>query len=277
MHDGTETVFAAPAPWARELIGGYAGFRESVPHPVRRVEVPPPRTTLVLAFGGRLRVWRKGGVPRSLAAFVTGPCSGPAIAEHDGVIQCLEVDFPPYAAPIFFAGAAALGSDPVPLSDLWGADAGNLIEQLTQAMDWATRLALVDKALRGRQTIAPPPPRSPIIWAWRELVRTQGGRPIRSLAREIGWSERHFATRFHVIIGTTPKAFARRLRFDAVRRRLESGGLETLCRLAAEYGYADQSHMVRDFQVFAGCAPSTYRRARLKELAGISAEAAGYY
>ena len=65
---------------------------------------------------------------------------------------------------------------------------------------------------------------------------------------------------FRVETGLAPKAAARVIRFDRVRRALPeiitSGG--TLADTAATYGYYDQAHLARDFRELAGCAPTTW-------------------
>jgi AraC-like DNA-binding protein len=46
------------------------------------------------------------------------------------------------------------------------------------------------------------------------------------------------------------------VRFDRVRRAIVPGA--RLAEVAAEAGYFDQSHLVRDFQAFAGCSPTQW-------------------
>ncbi|HEY7007493.1 MAG TPA: helix-turn-helix domain-containing protein, partial [Jatrophihabitantaceae bacterium] len=78
---------------------------------------------------------------------------------------------------------------------------------------------------------------------------------IASIARAVGWSERHLATRFRTEIGLTPKAAARVIRFDRARRMLRA---RTGADVAARCGYFDQSHLVRDFVSFTGLSPSAW-------------------
>jgi AraC-like DNA-binding protein len=54
-----------------------------------------------------------------------------------------------------------------------------------------------------------------------------------------------------------PKTAARLVRFDAVWRRIDERRMRWE-RIAADAGYADQAHFIRDFREFTGTTPSSY-------------------
>lgn len=62
--------------------------------------------------------------------------------------------------------------------------------------------------------------------------------------------------RFREQIGLTPKAYANIVRFNRALE-LARGPKATWAEIALDCGYYDQSHLVRDFQRFAGRAPAT--------------------
>ena len=79
----------------------------------------------------------------------------------------------------------------------------------------------------------------------------------------MGWSHKHLITRFRQQIGLTPKVAARLVRFDGVWRHLDqrasaSGPSWSWSRVAAEAGYADQAHLIRDFRRFTGTTPTGF-------------------
>ena len=94
-----------------------------------------------------------------------------------------------------------------------------------------------------------------------------GGRPrIGRLAREVGWSRKHQAERFALEVGATPKTVARILRFARARRAILDGAPPSgWAGLAQDYGFADQAHLIREFQALAGMTPP--RLARLEPMA----------
>nr|WP_281381784.1 helix-turn-helix domain-containing protein [Conexibacter arvalis] len=84
---------------------------------------------------------------------------------------------------------------------------------------------------------------------------------VRALADGLGVSERQLLRRFRTAVGYGPRTLARVLRFQRFLAGIwePSGataeGVE-LGRLAADAGYADQSHLVRDCRRLAGATPS---------------------
>jgi AraC-like DNA-binding protein len=77
---------------------------------------------------------------------------------------------------------------------------------------------------------------------------------VRDLALSCNLSERQLERLFFERVGLTPKRYARIQRFRSVLSHLEDPsdlGRPKLADVAALYGYADQSHLVRDFKDFA--------------------------
>ncbi|WP_165912990.1 helix-turn-helix domain-containing protein [Tamaricihabitans halophyticus] len=140
-----------------------------------------------------------------------------------------------------------------------------LPERLAEEATWANRFALVDAVLCRlfRDPLLQPDPA--VDWAWLQLTRTAGGMPVAALASEIGWSRRHLLTKFHEQLGLPPKTLARVLRFRRTVALLAPGGSPqvgdgagNLAEIAARCGYADHSHLVREFHALAGCPPTEY-------------------
>jgi AraC-like DNA-binding protein len=143
-----------------------------------------------------------------------------------------------------------------------GPVARDLQEQLRSATTWPARFALLDRCLGDRLA----PDRSPpaeVAQAWRLLMRSRGTRTVRSIARDVGWSERHLANQFRTEIGLTPKVAARVIRFDRAKRLVRNtAGAD----VAARCGYADQSHLIRDFVAFTGLSPRAWLAAEFGNL-----------
>lgn len=92
-----------------------------------------------------------------------------------------------------------------------------------------------------------------ILHACKELTSSMGNYPIRTLARDLGMSERTLERRFINHIGATPKKYARvvRLRNALFQRRRSPSWTD----VAHAVGYYDQSHMIHDFQELYGLSP----------------------
>lgn len=85
------------------------------------------------------------------------------------------------------------------------------------------------------------------------------------LADEVGSSVRQLQRLFAEHVGVGPKWVIRRYRLREVTERMEAGGRIDWAALAADLGYADQPHFVRDFTAMFGETPTRYaeRYARL--------------
>jgi len=92
-----------------------------------------------------------------------------------------------------------------------------------------------------------------VAFAWAQMVTSRGQVRVEQLAAETGWSRKRLWSRFRSQLGLTPKRAAQLIRFDHAAHRLAAGHSAAL--VAAESGYADQSHLHRDVVAFAGVTP----------------------
>jgi transcriptional regulator GlxA family with amidase domain len=95
---------------------------------------------------------------------------------------------------------------------------------------------------------------------WRRLQDSGGRIPVAELVRKSGWSHRHVTARFREQVGLTPKAASRVIRFERAAVSLASGAAG-LADVAAGSGYADQSHLTREFVRLSGDTPARYATA----------------
>jgi transcriptional regulator GlxA family with amidase domain len=187
----------------------------------------------------------------------------PAIVEHGGAQSGIQLQLSPLGARgLLDVPAGELAGLDLHAADLLGRLGDDLQEQLHAADSWGARFRLLDDRLgRALDLDRVPPPE--VRRAWHLLCASGGTARIADVARAVGWSERHLAARFRTEIGLTPKAAARVIRFDRARRMLPgSAG----AFVAATCGYADQSHLVRDFVDFTGLAPSAWLAAEVGNL-----------
>jgi AraC family transcriptional regulator len=102
------------------------------------------------------------------------------------------------------------------------------------------------------------------IWQRRLVIRyidenLAGAIECRDLAKLVGLSRSYFARLFKGAFGEGPRAFV-------IRRRVELSKVlmlqtsQRLCDIALAAGFADQSHMTRQFHQLVGETPSAWRR-----------------
>jgi AraC-like DNA-binding protein len=150
-----------------------------------------------------------------------------------------------------------LGAAVVDMEAVFGADGRQLMEKVREQHTWCGRFAAVDAFLL-RAAERGPTPAPEVSHAWDLLVRTGGAIPIGRVAAEVGWSHKHLITRFTQQVGLTPKTVARLTRFERVLARMRRGHVPGWGRVAADTGYADQPHLIREFREFAGATPATF-------------------
>ena len=92
----------------------------------------------------------------------------------------------------------------------------------------------------------------------REALAVDPGRPLSDLARALAVSPHHLTRVFRALTGHTIARHRMRLRARAALERL-AGGERDLARLAAELGFADQSHMCRVLRGETGHTPAALR------------------
>lgn len=147
----------------------------------------------------------------------------------------------------------------VELSTLWGPSTDGLREQLRALQEPREKFRLLEHVLLQR--LAAYAGGHPAVRAALDVVsRTNGRVRTRDIARAVGLSQRRVITVFSAEVGQTPKMFARITRFQhAVARSRRTAEIDW-AQLAAECGYFDQSHLIRDFVEFASVSPDDYRR-----------------
>ena len=265
-----EYIAGMPSEDLKSWTCAYGGYSEDAGRPVHRLEVPRDRVTIILGFGDRLRIKPVGSTASIQSqAFVVGLGEKPLLVKHEGIQRCIEIELLPWAANKLFCGASAeLTQGVVDLKSIWGSNADLLIEQLSESSSWQQRFAVVERFLSEKFATSNQTVRSEVQWAWGQLENYGGCIPIRQLAKELGWSDRHFATCFRAQIGITPKAAARRIRFTRAHQLLTNSENYALSAIAAMCGYSDQSHFTREFHWFAGCSPTVYQAARFPDLLG---------
>ncbi|SDT79389.1 AraC family transcriptional regulator [Actinoplanes derwentensis] len=257
-----EYAQARPGPALRPYVAFYSGYRQRDLAPAVHRGLPSPFLTLIFTLDEPLVITAHPDprqAPGRFTALAGGLHLTPALIAHDGSQSGVQLAVRPLGCRALFGlPAAALAHLDVDAADVLGERfVARIREQLAAAPDWPARFAVLDREFGHRlKSGARPGPDAPperVAHAFRLLAQ---GRPVGEVAHEVGWSGRRLTDRFRAEVGLRPKQAALVARFDRARRAIRPG--VPLADVAAVHGYADQSHLVRDFQSFAGCAPSRW-------------------
>lgn len=176
---------------------------------------------------------------------VAGIQTGPVSLRADGPVGAIIVHLKPEAAYRVIGGCMDEFTDTsIGLRDLFGATQTALLEEmLGEAANATARAAYVQKFLISH--LREDAPDAVVKHAVLRLCRDPALR-LRRLASSLEISERQLTRRFHALVGTTPKQFARIARIGkAVAARRRGAGW---AEIAYACGFHDQAHLVNDFK-----------------------------
>ncbi len=220
-----------------DLRGEPAYDQDVLPHPSVNVVLEPGRSEVVGVMTGKFtrrlegrgRVFSAMFLPGGFSAFIRGDVSD-------------------------------LTDRRIPLGDLLSVDVPALEQTVFEtAQDDAARLEAYASALLALEPLAPPPAEQA-----KQVVRTIVEDPeilrVDDVAGRVGLGVRTLQRLFSRHVGVSPKWVIRRKRLHEAAERLADPQPPDLAALAAELGYADQAHFVRDFRTLVGVAPGGYTK-----------------
>jgi AraC-like DNA-binding protein len=277
MADDVEQIVSPPArrphPTLRPYVDGYHGYHYLAPPTTVHRGLPSSALTVVVAFGRPLDLgWHDEPPTRGeYWAVASGLHVKAAEIFHESEQCGVQLGLSAAGARALIGlPMAALARQMTPLDTVLPARLCCVVAQVAEEPTWKRRYDALDSILltmlaaRGESDLVSP--RRELSWAWRELSR---GRRVDAVAADLGWSRRHLSAQFGGEVGLPPKQFARVARFQRSRRAV-AGGLPA-GEVAAECGFADQPHLIREWRAMAGYTPSEWLRAEFPFLQDLTA------
>jgi AraC-like DNA-binding protein len=202
-----------------------------------------------------LRLNRAQQWERQPRSFVVGELTRFILLQPTGPVTTMGVRFRPGGAYRFLPlPVHNLTDDFVSTRDIWGR-AGELLEEaVIEARSNHERQERVEAFLLSRLLASEP--RRRFDAAIGALMLARGQTPVNQIAAQIGCSPRQLERECRAHAGLSPKALARVIRFQNLLRLAGESALRHWSRVALDSGYADQSHMVREFRDLAGQSPT---------------------
>jgi AraC-like DNA-binding protein len=224
--------------------------------------LPSGRAHLVFLLHDQPVVCAPGAAGKPLAgtrSVVHGPQSGYFRAAAKPAGAAVGVSFRPGAAGALLGAPLEEFADRhVGLEAIWGSRASVLRQRLMGAAGPPEVFRILASGLGAR--IHRPLLMHPAIEHALASRSAAGTAPaaVASLQRASGYSPRHFIGLFRAAVGLAPKHYTRIRRFNAAVSSLAAVDGPALSEIAAMHGYADQSHLTREFREFAGVTPARY-------------------
>ena len=285
MTETSDRFVTAPRDQTGTLMTA-VGYESIAEAPRDHRGLPSPFLTFIVTLDTPV-VIAEGGGERGLDVVVAGLSTEVEMVKMPERQTGLQAAVHPLAARrLFGLPAGEIARMSLEGEDVLGRTAPRLRERLAEASGWDERFAIFAAEIglgrdeptgsgrRGRPYVRLPDlrstakgpadvrttaPRAEVVEAWRLLTATRGRIRIGDLAERVFLSRRRLSTLFVAELGITPKEAARTMRFTHAVSRIGHGvrgGRLDLAALAAECGFADQSHLDREFRAFAGTSPS---------------------
>jgi len=225
-------AFHDPSPALAPWVERYWEARWDYAEPYRQKIVPYPNVHLSFGAG---------------RADVSGVCSGYQIKVLEGRGHVFGVAFRPGCFRPFLGASVSMITDRVvPATEVFSTDLPTVLDVPT--MDAFLLKHLPDDDPRAHQAVA----------AVEVIAKDKGMTRVERLAAELGLSMRALQRLFAEYIGIGPKWVIRRYRLHEVTARMAAGRPIEWAALAADLGYADQGHFIRDFKSIFGEPPTWY-------------------
>lgn len=198
-----------------------------------------------------------GGVGRPQPPIMlVGQITRPMVVRPTAGIDMVAVRFEAHGASLLHDRLQQLTGRSIDAATLLDGALVPVAAALAEATSIERRVALLDDALMRLATRRPlPDPR--VAAAVRCIRACHGAVDVDAVARDHALSPRSLQRLFGAQVGITPKLLARIVRFQRVFVAWRDDP-RSLARVAAECGYYDQSHLVRDFRDFAGAPPAGF-------------------
>jgi AraC-like DNA-binding protein len=270
----------------RAYVHGYLASSSNLCIAVQERHLPTTEVPLLINFGTPHRRWDAAGSGEWTSRYgvwVVGLHNRHQLTQAVGERQFMVVRFTPIGAYLFLRLPMHLiANESLDLELIDPSLARVLVSRIGVARSWTERFGAIESLIAERVAEAEIP--FSIGSAWRSLVATDGRIALGQLASEMDCSHRALIARFRTYVGFPPKTIARLLRFNrAVRsldRRSQMRANESVSKpfieakqaedplvsaiqwadLAADCGYFDQAHLIKDFREFAGSTPAAFLR-----------------
>jgi AraC-like DNA-binding protein len=249
---------AGAAPGLAHVVRGFSHFEEHVTSFTTRRELPGTQGVLIINFGETIGLTGGDGQTIRLEAgegFVGGVHTQSALSRTErGLQRGIHVYLPLASLRRLFApDMQEIADRVVTLDAIVGARMAAIGPALVER-DPGDCFDVLEAWLARHLAEAPAPDRE-VNWAIGRLNADPGVR-IDALARDIGWSRKHFGHRFRAATGVTPRAYGRLRRFERLMHSLTYGTRPHWADLAAAHGFADQPHLAREIRDISGLTPT---------------------
>ncbi|HPS13730.1 MAG TPA: helix-turn-helix domain-containing protein [Prolixibacteraceae bacterium] len=195
--------------------------------------------------------------PTSILSGISNSYSDVSTRGNSGVIA---VSFNAWSACCFFGfPLSKVENDSVHLCDVFSNEIKFVEEQIGEAKNLETRIAIIEKFLYARFTPVPTNDYRLIRECILQIKSNEEIQHAHHLSENFDISPRKLERKFSAYVGISPKQFIRIERFKKTILAMSTSEITSLTGCAYDNGYFDQSNFIKEFKTFTGYTPSEYR------------------
>ncbi len=213
---------------------------------------------LIFHYGDSVRRFGDAGAiitpPR---CFVSGQKRSYLLVQPTGRVGSFGIRFRPHGAyPSLATPAEELNDRVTDLIAIWGS---RRTRELEDAIGASLQINGLDKALNRLLMSCLSAKHSSVVeQSVRLILASHGQISIDELGRTLYLSSRQLERLFKRIVGLSPKALCRIMRYQRIFSLIDGSRPSSLTQIALASGYFDQPHFVREFKAFSGQNPRAY-------------------
>jgi AraC-like DNA-binding protein len=141
--------------------------------------------------------------------------------------------------------------------DFFGLQGLEIQEKLAEKVDYQSKLELLNTFFRELMAKKITSNQWLIHASLDFIVKNKGNISVNQLVQYTGYTERHLERKFIETIGLSPKKFSNIIKLHSFLKYLKEEP-KNLTTIAYEAGYADQSHLIKEFKKYTGITPTEY-------------------
>ena len=237
-------------------------FLESDKTPSKRLRLfSDGNTGMVFTFCGHLTSNNKGNNLLSYPnSFLYGQISEYKDLYVTGKTSIAIVVFHPFGINhLLGISANDIRDHIIPIDDIFGRQGSLLFETLSEQSAPEIKCQLLNTFFLEQATKASWSSPPLIRLTLNYILQKRGAISVNQLVKYTGYTERHIERLFNESIALTPKRFGNivKLHFflNLLNYKSDQSNMTELCY---EAGYADQSHLIREFKKYTGMTPTQY-------------------
>lgn len=216
--------------------------------------LPDGCVELILNFGERFREHKDDGrEERQPQHLLVGQMTQPILIAPTGTVQLLGIRFHPGGTFPFFRIPLHELTNRVTDLEALSSEFQNDLVRCGGETSSPLRIAAVERCLIERLSYCRHDPR--LVSLVKKIVKNGGQVSVDQLVTDAGMGSRQLERRFLLEVGIGPKLLCRILRFQQIFRTVDRHD-EGWAAVAADCGYYDQAHLIRDFREFARQTPA---------------------